>query len=36
MVQLELILQIIKLASVSSNFNELRDNMEWEKFKSKY
>ena len=29
------ILQIVKLASVSSNLQELRDNMEWEKFKSK-
>ena len=30
------ILQIVNLASVSENIKELRDNMNWEKCKSKY
>ena len=30
------ILQIIKLASISNNMKELKDNMNWEKYKSKY
>ncbi len=30
------ILQIVNLASISSSINELKDNMKWESFKSKY
>ena len=30
------ILQIIKLASVSNSINELKENLKWETFKSKY
>ena len=30
------ILQIVNLASISSNIKELKDNMNWEKFKAKY
>ena len=30
------ILQIVNLASISNSINELRDNMQWETFKSKY
>tara|TARA_S200000501_G_C20271550_1_gene503110 strand:+ start:206 stop:373 length:168 start_codon:yes stop_codon:yes gene_type:complete len=29
------VLQIVSLASISSNINELNDNMEWETYKSK-
>ena len=29
------ILQLIKLASVSNSFNELKENMKWETYKSK-
>ena len=30
------ILQIVNLASISSNIKELKDNIKWETFKSKY
>ena len=30
------ILQIVKLASVSNTIQELKENMKWETFKSKY
>ena len=30
------ILQIVNLASISRNIKELKDNFEWETFKSKY
>ena len=30
------ILQIVNLASISRNLEELKDNMKWEYFKSKY
>ena len=30
------ILQLVKLASISNSINELKDNMKWETFKSKY
>lgn len=30
------ILQLVKLSSISSNFKDLKDNMKWEKIKSKY
>ncbi len=30
------ILQVVNLASISSNIKDLRDNIEWEYFKSKY
>ena len=30
------ILQLVNLASVSNNINELEENMKWETFKSKY
>ena len=30
------ILQIVNLASISSNLKELKENMNWEYFKSKY
>ena len=30
------ILQLVNLASISKNINELEENMEWETFKSKY
>ena len=30
------ILQIVKLASISNSINELKENMKWETFKSKY
>ena len=30
------VLQIVKLASISSSIKELKDNIEWEKFKFKY
>lgn len=30
------ILQIVNLASISSNIKELKDNMNWESFNSKY
>ena len=30
------ILQLIELASISCNINELEENMDWENFKSKY
>ena len=30
------ILQLVKLASVSNNINELEENMKWETLKSKY
>ena len=30
------ILQLVNLASVSSNIKELKDNFKWEKYKSKY
>ena len=30
------ILQLVKLASISSSINELEENMKWETFKSKY
>ena len=30
------ILQLIKLAPVSNSINELKENMRWETFKSKY
>ena len=29
------ILQLVKLASISNNIKELKDNMKWETFKSK-
>lgn len=29
------ILQLVNLASISKNINELEDNMKWETFKSK-
>ena len=29
------ILQLVNLASVSNNLNELKENMKWETFKSK-
>jgi len=30
------ILQLVNLASISKNLKELKDNMKWETFKSKY
>ncbi|ABM72145.1 Conserved hypothetical protein [Prochlorococcus marinus str. MIT 9515] len=30
------ILQLVNLASISDNLKELKENMRWEKFKSKY
>lgn len=30
------ILQIVNLAPISNTINELKDNMKWEKIKSKY
>ena len=30
------ILRIVNLASISNDFNELKDNMRWETFKSNY
>ena len=30
------ILQIVNLASISSNLKELKENMKWEYFKSQY
>ena len=30
------ILQMVNLASISNNLNELKDNMKWENIKSKY
>ncbi len=30
------ILQLVNLASISKNINELEENMRWETFKSKY
>ena len=30
------ILRLVNLASVSSNMDELRDNLNWESFKAKY
>jgi len=30
------ILQLVNLASISININELKENMKWETFKSKY
>ena len=30
------IIQIVDLASISKNFKELKDNLEWENLKSKY
>ena len=30
------ILQIVNLATISSNIKELKENMKWERFKSKY
>ena len=30
------ILQLVNLASISKNIKELKDNMKWETFKSKY
>ena len=30
------ILQLVNLASISNNFNELEENMKWETLKSKY
>ena len=30
------ILQLVKLASISNNINELEENMKWETLKSKY
>ena len=30
------ILQLVNLASISKNIIELKDNMKWETFKSKY
>ena len=30
------ILQIVNLASISSNIKELKDNLKWESFRSKY
>ena len=30
------ILQLVDLASISKNVKELKENMKWEKFKSKY
>ena len=32
----EQILQIIKLASISSDINDLKENMKWEVYKSNY
>ena len=30
------ILQLVNLAAISNNINELEENMKWENFKSKY
>ena len=30
------ILQLVNLASISNNINELEENMKWETFKSKF
>ena len=30
------ILQLVNLASISKSINELKENMKWETFKSKY
>ena len=30
------ILQLVNLASISNNINELKDNLKWETFKPKY
>ena len=30
------IIQIVKLASISSSIKDLKENMKWETFKSKY
>ena len=30
------ILQLVNLASISNNIKELKENMKWENFKSKY
>ena len=30
------ILQLVNLASISSSINDLKENMKWETFKSKY
>ena len=30
------ILQLVNLASISNNINELKENLKWESFKSKY
>ncbi len=30
------ILQLVNLASISKSINELKDNIKWEAFKSKY
>ena len=30
------ILQLVNLASISSTFSELEENLKWESFKSKY
>tara|TARA_B100000965_G_C19274058_1_gene618604 strand:- start:248 stop:415 length:168 start_codon:yes stop_codon:yes gene_type:complete len=30
------VLQLVNLASISKNLNELKENMKWETFKSKY
>ena len=30
------ILQIVKLASISNSIKDLKDNMKWETYKSKY
>ena len=30
------ILQVVNLASISKNINELQDNLKWETFKSKH
>ena len=30
------ILQVVNLASISKNINDLKDNMKWEYFKPKY
>ena len=30
------ILQLVELASISKNIKELKENMKWEMFKSKY
>ena len=30
------ILQLVKLASISNNINDLEENMKWETLKSKY